>query len=459
MKTTDIIRRAGRNLRRAKLRTLFTSLAIAVGAFTIMMSLAAGEGTRQYTDNLIQSNIDPQALFIVKDPSLFESGPGASTGLTEFSGDNMNVTTAGGSQADIKPLTDKDIDNIKARDDIDSILPIYQLTIQSLEFEGVDALYRGEVTVYDPDVLREVDAGELPARGTDIADDQVVIPESYAGELGLSADELVGREMTLTIAKPNQQPSDEEIAQLLASDADPRELAEQFAGETREIKLTIAAVTKQSSMSFSSPTSSMVSATTARQINNYTTEGTDLSGKYFGMTAKVASGDDPMAVAEQLRDDGYGVQTVEDLQNLIFTIVNVIQLIVAGFGVLALIASVFGIVNTMYISVLERTSQIGLMRALGMRARQVSRMFRYEAAWIGLLGGVIGILLALLAVVILNPIIQDAINLGEDNYLLAFVWWQAGLLLIGLIIVAVAAGYFPARKAAKLDPIEALRTE
>ena len=64
-------------------------------------------------------------------------------------------------------------------------------------------------------------------------------------------------------------------------------------------------------------------------------------------------------------------------------------------GILALIASVFGIINTQYISVLERTQQIGLMKALGMRGKHVAKLFRYEAASIGLLGGVIGAALAL----------------------------------------------------------------
>lgn len=65
MRRLDILKRAGRNLRQAKGRTLLTSLAIAVGAFTLTLSLAAGEGARPYADNLLKNNIDPQARFIV----------------------------------------------------------------------------------------------------------------------------------------------------------------------------------------------------------------------------------------------------------------------------------------------------------------------------------------------------------------------------------------------------------
>ena len=78
MKTLDIARRAARSLRNAKARTILTSLAIAVGAFTITVSLAAGEGARQYADNLINSNVNPQALFITADNSAFSGQSQAS---------------------------------------------------------------------------------------------------------------------------------------------------------------------------------------------------------------------------------------------------------------------------------------------------------------------------------------------------------------------------------------------
>jgi hypothetical protein len=71
----------------------------------------------------------------------------------------------------------------------------------------------------------------------------------------------------------------------------------------------------------------------------------------------------PESVKTELEKAGYPTQTAKDLQNLLFTIVNILQGIVTGFGVLALFASVFGIINTQYISVLERTREIGLMKA------------------------------------------------------------------------------------------------
>ena len=112
----------------------------------------------------------------------------------------------------------------------------------------------------------------------------------------------------------------------------------------------------------------------------------------------------------------------------------------------------------MYISVLERTQQIGLMKALGMRSRDVGRLFRFEAAWIGFLGGAIGSGLAILLGLVANPLIDNVLKL-DGKSLLIFEPISVAVIIIALILVAVLSGLFPSRKAAKLDPIEALRTE
>ena len=121
---------------------------------------------------------------------------------------------------------------------------------------------------------------------------------------------------------------------------------------------------------------------------DYASKGTENADKYLGATA-IAKHDPAVTKTTLEKDYGYSVQTAKDAQGLLFTFVNILQGIVAGFAKLALIASVFGIINTQDISVLERTSQIGLMKALGMRRRDIGKLFRYEAAWIGFLGGAV----------------------------------------------------------------------
>lgn len=454
MRLIDSIKRAGRSLKNAKGRTILTSLAIAVGAFTLTLSLAAGEGARQYADKLISSNVDPQSLFIAKDPSLFGGAAPGGGGLKEYSSD---ATQYGG--ATFKALNAKEIERVRNMDDVVSVTPMYLVTTQYLTFEGVDTKFTTDVTAYDTRVRSEVAAGKLPELGKQIAGDGVVVPEAYLAKLGNpDPKSMIGKTVTLHLVRQAEQPTDAEIQEVLLNEG-VGALETRFAPETRDITLRIVAVSAQSSTSLTASSGLFISERKAKELSEYLTQGTDQYQKFITATAVVKDGVDPASVKAAIEQTGLIAKTAEDLQSLLFTIVNILQGIVIGFGFIALIASVFGIINTQYISVLERTREIGLMKALGMRGSHVSRLFQLEAAWIGFLGGVLGALFAWLLGSALNPWISKQLSLGDDNYLLIFQFVPIVILVIALMAVAMLAGWFPARKAAKLDPIEALRTE
>jgi putative ABC transport system permease protein len=289
------------------------------------------------------------------------------------------------------------------------------------------------------------------------------MPEAFADALVKnkavpSKEALIGKKVTLTVVKPAAQPTEAEINQIIATEG-PAGLAKLAQGETKDVTYTVKALLKKSTLAFASGSALMVSDGQARELSEYVTKGTASYQKYMTASALVKDGKTPEDVKAQLEKQGYPTQTAKDLQAFLFTIVNILQGIVIGFGVLALFASVFGIINTQYISVLERTQQSGLMKALGMRRRDVARLFRYEAAWIGFLGGVIGSGIAVILGTLLNPWITKQLSLADDSRILVFQPLPIALLILVLIIIAITAGYFPARKAAKLDPIEALRTE
>lgn len=454
MRTTDIIRRAGRNLKRAKMRTFLTSVAIAVGGFAIMASLMAGEGARQYVDRILTSNINANGLMISRDEGTLSVGGASKKVLKEYKPD---VATYFGRE--FTSVTAEDIAKLRARSDLKDVEPFYQLQPKFFVLSATpDKKYVADVMMRDSAIRLETASGKVMNKGVQLADNEAVVPQAYAEELGLSTEVLVGSKLTLTVAQAPQELSQQQIEKVYREQGEAG-LHELTRAKTIEKEFTIVAVSKKSPDQMTNTPNTYISPSAAKELTDFATLGTDRYQKYASAMATVADGKDPEAVKKALKDElGFSALTSKDIQGLLFTFVNMLQWIVLGFGVLALVVSVFGIVNTMYISVLERTQQIGLMKSLGASKRDIGRLFRYEAAWVGFLGGVLGVLGAGVAGIVLNPWISKSIGLGEHHLLVFQPLWAIVVVAV-LMLVAITAGLLPSRKAAKLDPIEALRTE
>ena len=425
MKIRDTVRRAGRSLRQAKARTLLTSLAISVGAFTVTLALAAGAGGQSYADSLIKNNGDARHLSVF--PKVDE---GQSDTPKEYGAESVAKKQG--------VLTESDLNKLKKVDGIAEIDPAYNVTAAYMT-RGNDA------KKYEAPLNIKADRTAMPLAAGSLTDNQVpngsvVVPEDYLGVLGFKdASDTIGKTLTIHIEKPSQ-----------------------FIGvkstEAEDKTFTIAAVDKKSTTVLRYQAGLTISATDGKAIYEYQTAGIAKNDEYNAINVRVSDSSDVAVVQKAIETAGYTVFSLQDVQETLFQFINILQWGAAGFGFLAILASIFGIINTQYISVLERTQQIGLMKALGARRKDVGRLFRYEAAWVGFLGGAIGTLLAT-SVSFFNPAITQALNLEKGTALLQFNPMTSLILIISLMFVAVMAGYFPARKAAKLDPIEALRTE
>jgi len=461
MRLSDLIRRASRSLKSAKLRTLLTSLAIAVGGFTLTLTLAGSNGAREYADKLVANNFDPSELVVGKDPEVANNST-PSSAPREYD-ETVSSFGGGGGQSSLqlKRLTREDIDKIKAYSFVEQVRENYQITTQYVTREG-QKKFTASSEAYNPAQKPELKYGTLPDSG-DIGVGETLLPDSYLEPLGFSdAQDAIGREISITVRKPFTK---EFAAQLLGTTVTDAAAALQAgsSSDTQTKVLKVVGVTKKSATSFNIGAAPiLIGAGDARSLYEFTTKGTPDFDKFLYAYTRIKDGTNQSNIDNAqsiLSADGYYTQSVKDIQKSILQIVNTLQIIVMVFGFITLIASVFGIVNTQYISVLERTREIGLMKALGMRRKDISRLFIIEAVWIGFLGGIIGSVVAFCLGVLANPALSDLIGFDKGTYILIFKPVQMLILVVSLMFIAMIAGLLPARKAAKLDPIEALRTE
>lgn len=183
---------------------------------------------------------------------------------------------------------------------------------------------------------------------------------------------------------------------------------------------------------------------------------------YSSLIVKADEASNAASLAANLRNTfKVGAADAETSIKQQLSVFNILGLILGGIGGIALIVAAVGVINTMVMSILERTREIGVMRAVGAKRATVSRLFTIEASLLGLMGGVIGILLGYSLTLIGNPLINKQLkgNGITSSNILSMPVWLIISVIVGTTVIGMLAGLYPARKAAKLDPVEALHYE
>ena len=166
------------------------------------------------------------------------------------------------------------------------------------------------------------------------------------------------------------------------------------------------------------------------------------------------------AIKADLADQGFAALTVKDQIGTIQTVIDAIVGVLDAFAIIALVAAAFGIVNTLLMSVQERTREIGLMKAMGMSGKSVFAMFSAEAVFIGFLGSAIGAAVAVVVGSIISGALSRTVLSGlEGLQVMQFAPSSIGLIMLAVMAIAFFAGTLPARQASRQYPIDALRYE
>lgn len=182
---------------------------------------------------------------------------------------------------------------------------------------------------------------------------------------------------------------------------------------------------------------------------------------YHAFKVKVDSKEHIETVRATIADQGYTVTSVSDFIKQIDKVFKVVQTILAIFGFIALFVSAIGMFNTMTIALLERTHDIGIMKAVGIENRDIWKLFVTESTFIGVFGGLLGVLIGMMGGELLNV----GVNLlaksfgGETLDIFYTPFWFLVTILVVSTFIGIITGFYPARRASHLNPLDALRYE
>lgn len=399
MRIFDIFYLVFQSMKTRKSRTIFTSLGVALGIGTILFLVSLGYGLQKV---LLERITTEESLL------------------------TLDVTSP---EAEIIILDKKTLNKISEISNVEKVSPqaIFsgQVSVKDLNSEAV-------INIIDSDFL--VLEGIKPELGRIFREKEkgkIIINSQFQALFGLVTQEVIGKKIKLSIFFPAKETEKGEA---------PTEV---FKPDT---DFEIVGVIKEE----------------AAMANVYISEK-DLEGFIIKdyQLAKVMVKEDKFL--EEVRDKligmGFMVSALSDIISQANKIFIVIQIILGIFGVVGLIVAALGLINTMSISLLERTSEIGIMRALGASAEDIRRLFLIESTISGFLGGILGVGLGIGFGQLFNLGMNIlAINLGGQPMSLFYypVWFIIFIILLS-VFVGFAAGFWPAKKASSLNPLEALR--
>jgi putative ABC transport system permease protein len=428
MKTADLFGTALSNTLRSKLRTVLTVIAIVIGAFALTLTSGLGAGVNRYVDTMVEGFGSPDELYVSKE-AMAGAGGGMPTGgaPTEYDPDD-----AAGDMYGMPLLTAKDLTAIEQLDHV--------AEVQTTRFVEPDYLQTSDGKKWQVSFMGNsmeipslaLAAGRAPEEGKD----EVTVPVAWVQTLGgTDPQDVLGQTVEFAASDP--------------------------LGAESTVQAEVVGVTE--TQASGAGTGPVPSRTVEDALHAIQTEGLPEQQRdtYFSATVTVEDmAANETAVKAALAEQGYSAQTLEDQLGMIRGMIDAVTWVLNGFGLIALLAASFGIINTLLMSVQERTREIGLMKALGMTSGKVFGLFSLEAVVIGLMGSLIGVGAGLAVGVVGNRLLVEGPLKDVTGLQLFAVAPLSVLGIIALIVgIAFVAGTLPAFRAARKDPIESLRYE
>jgi len=396
-----LIATAFEDFKRNKVRTLLTSLGIMIGVLSVVLLIALGIGLKNYLQQQFESLGANLIIIFPGNISSDEDGGGIA---------NFGPGFAGGAKFD-----EKDLVTLRRVDNADYVVPIYTKSVV-VETDGKRKL--GTIMGTNDEAFplfnleliagRQLDKSDISSRSK-----SVILGNSIADGLFDKPEDAVGK----TVRAADQR---FKVVGVIKKVGD----REQDGAVMMSYKTTFGTINPDKTFF-------------ALQIGTRDKENVDEVKKQAKETLLKRYKEDDFTVTEQTE--------ILSTVNQIFSIVNSV---LVAIGSISLLVGGIGIMNIMYATVTERTKEVGIRRAIGATQNDILSQFMTEAVLLSFIGGILGLLLSSLIVLVVRNFFPVAINLLSVVVTLAI---SSG--------IGIFFGVFPARRAAKLPPIEAIRYE
>lgn len=463
MKIPDLTELALRNLKESLLRNSLTTVGISVGVASLVAMLSLGIGLQQMASRrLVKSGLFDTIIVSSRremrgmDRQEERSGPifGESRILDEAARQEIermpNVSEA---YPDIRFATELRFED-KPHLTMVSALPPSARSNDA--FDGMQGNFFSSDSAAEV-LLQKSFAEELLGKTPPLG-----APEPSVVEL---AKPLLGKELVMRFAQ--------RAAASGSPAGDSAETAEiagaSYSVISKEQKLKIVGISDLDPESMRGPTRAKVFLPLGLAENLHVMLPTNLreishaadQPVYSSISVRVKNPAQIQAVEDAIKKMGFTTFSIADASRGLRQFFGVLYAFLGIFGSLALIVASIGIVNTLVMAILERRREIGIMKAIGASDGDVRKLFFAEAGAMGILGGVLG--------VVLGWAIGQLINFGTNIYLKrqslppenfwAVPWWLVAFAIGFAFVVSLVSGLYPAGRAAKLDPVQALRYE
>ncbi len=421
----DLFRSAFGNLRRRPVRNILTSAGVVIGIITLVAMVSFGVGVQAEVNRSFQA-LGLETVFI----------------SPTFPEEDNAFDPFGFAEPEV-PLTPEMVAAFRAMPEVQSVTPVLNLPNNmeaSLALDDqifpvrlADTFHRGPGAMGElasPDMLAGDPLGEGDTRG-------LVIVDGLADEFLLESDgeykDLIGQTVVLTVRLPR--------------------------GETKDFSTTITGVENGRG---------------SQSVNLGLLERVEIKAWWYGRPDTLnTDGYDTLMVravdqsvvstvldtAEELGAEAQSLGAVLEIANRVLA---VMQALLGSVGGLALLVATLGVANTMMMAIYERTREIGVLKAVGARNREVRRMFTADAILIGFIGGVVGLILGTLLGRLVDWIghlyLANEGVTGIGQMSIVPLWLAIGSMLFAAFI-GVLGGFYPAARAARLDPVTALKHE